>query len=831
MDDYKTWLPPVNPALTISLPHFPNPAAAVVFRLWEMVPAEKLAETLMCDAADVRAYADAMGLPPQRDTAVWRERGYITILRAVWHLLPYDQIMTLLDVSRAELAFILKEDDFLSHKFGNAKFPGSPVRLTDTNTAALADIRRAMDTFIRPYDAEETAVPFDFFRTVDAARTSSAQPAGTAALTDAWRIDDRTDDPDCAVYAGDFADELRTVWGVTLSPSGTSALTLTLDPALSEKPEEYHILDIRTDGITLAAGHPMGILRGLYFLLTLMDTAGGPYLPLRVRHRTPAFDARFIYSYCGLYGAPLDVDTRVSFPDALLRAYARAGVNGVWLQGVLYKLTPFPFDPALSEGYEQRLERLRELIARAKRYGLRVYLYINEPRAMPKAFFEKYPDLKGFERNELASLCTSHPAVQNYLRDSIRCLCEQAPGLGGFFTISVSENQTNCFSHSTQEKQTCPRCKSRTRAEVVAEVNSLIADTAHAVDPRIRTIIWTWGWKGFGHDEMHRAISLLSKNCILQNTSEENMDIVKAGIPLKVVDYTLSNIPPSQQSLECWKTALATGHKTSAKVQINTTWEASTAPYIPVYENVCRYMENLRAAGVGNIQLSWTLGGWPSENLKIAAAYFFDEETPFTYTDALKAAYGSCAETVRAAVHRFCNAFAEFPFHVSTLYTGPQNAGPANLLFERPTGLTATMTCYAYDDLESWRSIYPVDVFIEQLRKLSDGWREGLTLLDGMPACEFTDVAQVCGALFEASYNQARFVTLRDAYLKTPTNALKAELRNLVTRERELAVETYRVMLRNAAIGYEAANHYYFSRASMWEKVVNCEYLLRTWLA
>ena len=141
------------------------------------------------------------------------------------------------------------------------------------------------------------------------------------------------------------------------------------------------------------------------------------------------------------------------------------------------------------------------------------------------------------------------------------------------------------------------------------------------------------------------------------------------------------------------------------------------------------YIRRLRSIGVENLQLSWTLGGWPSENLRIASSYFFeDAQDSFSYEDALRASYGADAGIVKEAVNRFCRAFAEFPFHVVTLYRGPQNAGPANLLFGAPTGHTATMTCYTYDDLESWRSIYPVDVFTEQLRKLSEGYYQSRAL-------------------------------------------------------------------------------------------------------
>jgi len=839
MSDYKSWLPPVKPELSLSLPHFPTRWQAVLFRLWETTPVSRLASLLHTTPEIIRQEAAALRLPPQGDTDTWRKRGYITTLRAVWPLLPYEQILELLDLTREELSYLLKEDDFLSHKFGAAKFPCEPVYyepLSAENTAKTAEIAEIMDTYVRRFDAEDVAKPFDFFPARDRRRTAGKAPENAAILDDSWGITDETGTAECADYVSDFQEDMEAVWGIRLQVSaGTKGnIVLKLDESLKNEPEEYHILAVSDSLITLTAGYPMGIVRGLYALETLAESVGGPYIPFETRRRRPAFDARYIYSYCGLYGTPLDVDTRISFPDELLRAYSRVGANGVWLQGVLYTLIRFPFDPEISAGYEQRQERLRELIARCRRYGLKVYLYINEPRAMPLAFFDNYPELKGFERpnhDGFASMCTSVPAVQNYVRDSITELCTACPGLGGFFTISVSENQTNCYSHSTQEAQTCPRCAARRREEVVAEINSIIADAAHAVDPLIKTVVWTWGWRGFGDEARLRAIRLLSKNCILQSTSEEGLDIDIAGIHSNVVDYTMSQIPPAAQSVENWKEAAASGHRTSAKVQLNTTWEGSTAPYIPVYENLIRYMQNLRNAGVENLQLSWTLGGYPSENLRIASAFFFDEECenckPVGYDDILRAAYGSDADAAKRAVTKFCKAFANFPFSVQTLYTAPQNGGPSNLLYSRPTGLTATMTCWTYDDLERWRSFYPADVFEAQFGKLAHGWQEGLQELSDMKSCEFLDVSRICGALFSATYNQIQFVRLRDAYLadRSPENA--AALREIIESERDIAVESYRIMLRLPCIGYEAANHYYFSRGAMMEKIVNCESLLR----
>lgn len=834
MAEFEAWLPPVTKEVQLELSHFPTRFQAVIFRLWESVSAEKLAEVLHSDTDTVKKLAYDMGLGNQDSLDEWMSRGYITIIKAVWHLLPYEQIMEILGKNRDELSFIIREDDFLWYKLGECKPECSPVyirELSDEEKEATKLIRSSVEKYIRIYDNEPAVKPFDFFAPDDSKALVERRecPDGFVEVTNDWFVEDLTGDDDCAQYAGDFLELLNENFG--LKP-GTGAdahpVQLILDPSLDGKPEEYHIIDVSPEKIVVSAGKGVGIMRGLYAIVTLMNSVNGPYLKPVIRHRTPAMDARFIYSYCGLYGAPLDVDTRISFPDILLKRYAQTGVNGIWIQGVMYKLVRFPFDPSVSEGYEKRQERLRELIARARRWGLKVYLYINEPRAMPLAFFEKYPEIKGFERGDFASMCTSHPDVRKYMREGIQDICRNAPGLGGFFTITVSENQTNCYSHADQQEQTCPRCKGRSRAEVVAEVNSILADAAHEIDPEIRTFAWTWGWKYFGDEERLRAIRLLSKNCIVQNTSEEWLQIEKAGYKLEVDDYTLSNIPPSRNSKTGWKEAGASGHKTSAKVQLNTTWEGSTAPFIPVYENVCKYMENLRKEGVENIQLSWTLGGWPSDNLRIASSYFFDEEVPFTYEEQLAAAYGRYSEAVKKAVHCFCEAFSFFPFHIDMLYLGPQNAGPANLLYEKPTGLNATMTCFAYDDLEHWRSIYPRETFLDLMKNLSEKWNEGIDIVKDMPVCEFTDVAKVCGALFEASYDVACFAAERETMMKDPGDeACRKRMKKLIARERDLAVETYRIMRRRPSIGYEAANHYYFSQASMLEKVVNCEYLLK----
>src|SRR5207248_4391534 len=91
---------------------------------------------------------------------------------------------------------------------------------------------------------------------------------------------------------------------------------------------------------------------------------------------------------------------------------------------------------------------------------------------MPEAFFAAHPELKGAAEGDHSALCTSTPEVQEYVRSSVAYICRSVPDLGGYFTISASENLTNCWSHG--RGATCPRCAKRSPAEVIAEANSLI---------------------------------------------------------------------------------------------------------------------------------------------------------------------------------------------------------------------------------------------------------------------------------------------------------------------------------------------------------------------
>ena len=412
--------------------------------------------------------------------------------------------------------------------------------------------------------------------------------------------------------------------------------------------------------------------------------------------------------------------------------------------------------------------------------------------------------------------------------------------MGGFITITSSENFTSCVSHKVNTD--CPRCKQRNSWEVIAEVNSLVSEGAWAVNPEIKVLAWTWAW----HDEefLMNAVSKLPKGVRVMCVSEEGVTEKIGGVDTQVLDYSIGLVGPGSRSLKTWKKAKECGLKTMAKVQFNNTWECSSVPYIPTLGLVERHMKGLCDAGVDGLMLGWTLGGYPSLTLELMAQYYWTGNEEY---DRLKDLCGeeSIFNTIKTASDIFCKAFKEFPFHIGTLYTAPQNMGVANPLFTSPTGRNATMTCYPYDDLTSWRSIYPVDVFENQLKLLSEKWKEGIALLNNLPdeaflnnpvLMDFKEVAIATYCIFKSTYSQTRFVILRDKERKTgdfikdilQNKESAAEMQCILKDEIECAVTLYNTVAKNSAIGYEAANHYFYNRYNLMEKVICCKDILES---
>lgn len=719
-------LPVGNAPEPLAVPHFPSRMHTFIWRNWETCELDRIAEVLGTSVDTVREVGESMGLPPHQPiSALQYERGYISVIRRNWHLLSYDQLLTLLKWDEERLAYTLKEDDFLWIKLGRHKPKCESLTYTPPTDVQLARC------------AEIKAIVQEHF---GEALNKPAQPR----------------------FA--FVDELS-------------------------KPASEPSTPTSDDG-----------------------------------------SIRFIYSYFAVYGDPLLDPELDPYPNGLLQRLASLGVNGVWLHTVLRDLAPSDDFPEFGDRHETRLATLRGLVQRAKRYGIKIYLYMNEPRSMPAGFFDKYTEIAGAHEDPNVAMCTSVPKVRRYVEDGSAYVFKNVPDLGGVFTITMSENLTNCYSRGGGKQ--CPRCSKRSGAEIVAEINQSIARGVRRGNPDATVITWDWGWPDGWAEQI---INHLPDDVYLMSVSEWSLPIERGGIKSAVGEYSISSVGPGPRATRHWSWAKDRGLKTLAKVQVNNTWELSAVPYLPTMNLVARHMHNLAQSGIDGQMLSWSLGGYPSPNLELAAE--LSQKPIPTIEQALRNVanrrYGKAATPeILEAWETFSEAFEEFPFHITTLYAGPQQRGPANLLFAEPSGYGASMVGFPYDDLTTWRRIYPAETFAEQFEKVAKGFEAGLELM--RPAFDQADaqthhenlvedlrIAEAATIHFKSVANQARFVIARDS--QPPDKKIMSERAN---REIANARGLFELTQQDARIGYEASNHYYYYPLDLVEKVVNCKYIL-----
>lgn len=551
------------------------------------------------------------------------------------------------------------------------------------------------------------------------------------------------------------------------------------------------------------------------------------------------FDFNFIHSYAASCGDVLgEAEVLDPVPENLLAQYASMGIKGVWMHALLYLLSPIDGAEEYSAGWEKRLANLKRIVTTCGKYGIKVFLYLNEPRCLPHSFYDKKPHWRGIESQDNITVCINRtPEVLEWLENSVRKLFTEVPELGGLFNIAMSEYPTHCnYRHG---RSRCPYCKDMPADDFIVRINSAIERGMHSVAPDAKLLMYDWAWQEKIHDSMgvdeHVDYEEFSKqtvkfkcrildqipqndNIYVNSVSEWGLNTHVGGVAQRLVDYSISQIGPAPEAVSVWKHARNIGLGVCAKVQINNSWELSAIPYIPVPYLIEEHLNKLKAAGVQGLMLSWTLGGFPGGNLELLSATP-EEIAHGKFHDEL-------AVSVCEAWKLFSDAFREFPFHVDTIYNGPMNYGPMNQLHLKPTGYQSSMVGFPYDDLKVWRAVYPEEIFENQFKLLTEKWREGLQVLDAVKStvteAEKADFVELYD-MAVASYCHFRSTYLQIVFVRARNNGFDRErMKMCAAEELELALRLYEIARRDSRIGFEASNHYYYTLNDLREKVVNC---------
>ena len=262
---------------------FPDRMSAYVWRNWGLVDSALLAETVGASKGELAAIAADMGLDPDASALPeWKTKGYITVLRRNWHLLPYGQLMKLLEKTREELDFCLMEDDFLWVKLGSVKPFCEPLSYNAADAAAGRAARLRIAETLRgegldPKASEEPR--FSFIREIMATQKDSARRGASEDSPFDFRLifsyfadyGDPLGDPDVGSYPDGLleklaADGVNAVWLHTVLRKGPEVPGVRRRFRESDREPEAACCarrEIRHQGVPLherTACHAQGIL-------------------------------------------------------------------------------------------------------------------------------------------------------------------------------------------------------------------------------------------------------------------------------------------------------------------------------------------------------------------------------------------------------------------------------------------------------------------------------------------------------------------------------------------------------------------------------------------
>ena len=416
---------------------------------------------------------------------------------------------------------------------------------------------------------------------------------GETVIENGWRIAVQEGAADYLVgVAKDLQDYLFTSMGVStslirvddLSTVGEEVVALGTPETLAgigealSVPQSYR-LQIGASRITVCGHDERGTGQACYYLEDLMNLREAPFLTAGDRTREPVFSPRMVHSGWGID----------QFPDPHLNAIAHTGFDAilVFVKGV----------NRTTMGYLD----INDLIARAARFGLDVYLY-------SYVISRKHPsdlEAEAFYESTYGELMRAHPGVRGVIFVGESC---EFP--------SKDPNTTQKLRSERSPTDTKPNPGWWPCFDYPDWLN-LVKRIIRRHNPDADVVFWTYNWGWTPEEDRLALIHSLPEDVSLQATFEMFENVERRGVPTRCVDYTVSFAGPGHYFSSEAEAASKRGLR--LYTMSNTgglTWDFGVIPYEPVPFQWARRHEALLEAsrnwGLCGLMESHHMGWWPS---------------------------------------------------------------------------------------------------------------------------------------------------------------------------------------------------------------------------
>ena len=656
-------------------------------------------------------------------------------------------------------------------------------------------------------------------------------------------------DPRLETAYGDFLRFAKCV-GIEITPLG---MPLRVVRGESDCFEAY-VIKVTEGGVDVIAADTEGIRRAIYYIEDEMMRLEGARLELGEIRRRPFIKKRI--SRC--YFSPAshsaieetanelcdDVDY---YPDEYLSRLAHDGINALWLGASLRYLVKSEIIPEYGGDSERRMKKLNSVIEKCLRYGIETYLFSVDPASdYNNSYLRAHPDMVGDEEGGgIKHLCPSVDSTVDYIKEAFTALFKNARGLAGYINLSVGESQSHCASDITFR---CKRCRKKfgSQGRTLAFVEKTISDAIHSVSPDAEYVSWTYAQRMWNGEDVKESCEVRDES-VRHLVNFEDLGVEKQlGRDRLAYDYWISYIGPGELFKKSIEYDKARGVKTYAKIQVCSSHEISTVPYVPVPGLLYEKYKYMHENGVSGVMQCWFFGNYPCLMNKAAGELSFEPfpETREEFLKKLSGIYwGEDSDSAARAYEKFAEGYRNFPLGVDFEWYSPMQDSPCAPYHLEPIDLPMPST-WLLDDMagadrvcDSLLDGHTLGEAIDLCTAMCDSWDEGREILSALVPREHPDaaeqitVADAVGIIFRSGLNTLRFYDLRNklALGHTDPAPTLSEMRGIVYEEIENSRALIPITERDNRIGYHSEAHGYkiFPEKLKW-RIGELEKLLET---
>jgi hypothetical protein len=350
----------------------------------------------------------------------------------------------------------------------------------------------------------------------------------------------------------------------------------------------------------------------------------------------------------------------------------------------------------------------------------------------------------------MAHLCSSTPEVQESLREGFRYMFTRVPELAGVMLITASEFPSHCYTGIQRpddpterqklldEGRLCPRCVAYSPQEVVGKIVTDIRDGVKSAQPAAEVIAWNWAWAHFEEKPFAGFLTRLPEDVIVLGNFERGQPTEACGFAYENREYSIKVVGPSVEFTSVADFQSARGLPIYAKIQIGTTHENPSIPYLPALPKIAEKYQALRDHGVTGMMTCWNFGNMPCVATEVAGEFTWDPQPPTIAQGLWRVAarnFGAAAANdVVAGWQKLSWAHDDFPSSIPVMYYGPVSRGSVlPFVFDRINHKfphSWLLDREIAGDLLDWVDPFPPEKVLECFRSEVSKGAEGLALLE-----------------------------------------------------------------------------------------------------